>query len=223
MSDQVQMTEMNYDSDRPAAENPVKIMDLSLRDGHQSLFATRGRTEDMIPVAEMIDEVGFWAVETWGGATFDSCIRYLGEDPWERLRQLKAAMPNTKQQMLFRAQNILGYRHYADDVVRRFVDTATENGMDVYRIFDAMNDLRNLKSAIAATLKIGKQDANADFVVSDGGSDWRTWRVLEIGSGRVLEDELNRLTDLVDSEMGIPLLEPAPAGEPPRPAREEKR
>lgn len=114
------------------------------------------RIEDMLPIAKQLDEVGFWSLETWGGATFDSCIRYLGEDPWERLRQLKAAMPNTRQQMLFRAQNILGYRHYADDVVRRFVDRAAENGMDVFRIFDAMNDLRNFKTAIQATIDAGK-------------------------------------------------------------------
>ncbi|MES9967921.1 MAG: sodium-extruding oxaloacetate decarboxylase subunit alpha, partial [Sedimenticola sp.] len=134
---------------------PLGITELVLRDGHQSLLATRMRIEDMLPIAAELDKIGYWSLETWGGATFDSCIRYLGEDPWERLRQLKAAMPNTKQQMLFRAQNILGYRHYADDVVRRFVDTATENGMDVFRIFDAMNDLRNFKTAIKAAVDSG--------------------------------------------------------------------
>ncbi len=138
-----------------SVQKPLGITELVLRDGHQSLLATRMRIEDMLPIAEKLDEIGYWSLETWGGATFDSCIRYLGEDPWERLRQLKAAMPNTKQQMLFRAQNILGYRHYADDVVRRFVDTATENGMDVYRIFDAMNDLRNFKTAIKAAVDSG--------------------------------------------------------------------
>jgi len=135
---------------------PLGITDVVLRDGHQSLLATRMRIEDMLPIAAKLDEVGFWSLETWGGATFDSCIRYLGEDPWERLRQLKAAMPNTRQQMLFRAQNILGYRHYADDVVRRFVDRAAENGMDVFRIFDAMNDLRNFETAIKAVVDAGK-------------------------------------------------------------------
>ncbi|MES9959031.1 MAG: sodium-extruding oxaloacetate decarboxylase subunit alpha [Sedimenticola sp.] len=134
---------------------PLGITELVLRDGHQSLLATRMRIEDMLPIAAELDKIGYWSLETWGGATFDSCIRYLGEDPWERLRQLKAAMPNTKQQMLFRAQNILGYRHYADDVVRRFVDRATENGMDVFRIFDAMNDLRNFKTAIKAAMDSG--------------------------------------------------------------------
>jgi oxaloacetate decarboxylase alpha subunit len=138
-----------------SVQKPLGITELVLRDGHQSLLATRMRIEDMLPIAKKLDEIGYWSLETWGGATFDSCIRYLGEDPWERLRQLKAAMPNTKQQMLFRAQNILGYRHYADDVVRRFVDTATENGMDVYRIFDAMNDLRNFKTAIKAAVDSG--------------------------------------------------------------------
>ncbi|WP_196137688.1 sodium-extruding oxaloacetate decarboxylase subunit alpha [Aliikangiella sp. G2MR2-5] len=132
------------------------ITELVLRDGHQSLFATRMRIEDMLPIAEKLDKIGYWSIESWGGATFDSCIRFLGEDPWERLRKLKAAMPNTKQQMLFRAQNILGYRHYADDVVEAFVDRAAANGMDVFRIFDAMNDMRNLQTAIKATIKTGK-------------------------------------------------------------------
>ncbi|MCW8889685.1 MAG: sodium-extruding oxaloacetate decarboxylase subunit alpha, partial [Sedimenticola sp.] len=132
------------------------ITEVVLRDAHQSLFATRLRIEDMLPIASKLDQVGFWSLETWGGATFDSCIRFLGEDPWERLRQLKKAMPNTPQQMLFRAQNILGYRHYADDVVERFVERAAANGMDIFRIFDAMNDLRNLETAVKATLKVGK-------------------------------------------------------------------
>ncbi len=132
------------------------ITEVVLRDAHQSLFATRLRIEDMLPIASKLDQVGFWSLETWGGATFDTCIRFLGEDPWERLRLLKQAMPNTQQQMLFRAQNILGYRHYADDVVERFVERAAANGMDIFRIFDAMNDLRNLETAIRATLKTGK-------------------------------------------------------------------
>jgi oxaloacetate decarboxylase alpha subunit len=136
--------------------NKLAITDVVLRDAHQSLFATRLRLEDMLPIAEKLDQVGFWSLETWGGATFDACIRFLGEDPWERLRALKQAMPNTRMQMLFRAQNILGYRHYADDVVERFVERAADNGMDVFRIFDAMNDLRNFETAIKATLKVGK-------------------------------------------------------------------
>jgi oxaloacetate decarboxylase alpha subunit len=137
------------------------ITDVVLRDAHQSLFATRLRIEDMLPIAPKLDQVGFWSLETWGGATFDSCIRFLGEDPWERLRLLKQAMPNTPQQMLFRAQNILGYRHYADDVVERFVERAAANGIDIFRIFDAMNDLRNLETAIKATLKVGKHAQGA--------------------------------------------------------------
>jgi oxaloacetate decarboxylase alpha subunit len=135
---------------------PLGITELALRDAHQSLFATRMRIDDMLPIADKLDKVGFWSLETWGGATFDACIRYLGEDPWERLRRLKAAMPNTPMQMLFRGQNILGYRHYADDLVYKFVERAATNGMDVFRIFDALNDLRNLETAIKATLEVGK-------------------------------------------------------------------
>ena len=137
-------------------KQPLGITDVVLRDGHQSLFATRMRLADMLPIAEKLDQIGYWSIETWGGATFDSCIRYLGEDPWERIRALKAAMPKTPQQMLFRAQNILGYRHYADDVVRKFVERAAVNGVDVFRIFDAMNDARNLATAIAAVKDTGK-------------------------------------------------------------------
>ena len=134
---------------------PLALTELVLRDAHQSLLATRMRIEDMLPIAEKLDKAGFWSVESWGGATFDACIRYLGEDPWERIRKLKAAMPNTKQQMLLRGQNLLGYRHYADDVVTRFVERAHESGVDVFRIFDAMNDIRNLKTAIKATIGSG--------------------------------------------------------------------
>lgn len=135
---------------------PLGITDVVLRDAHQSLFATRMRLDDMLPIAEKLDQVGFWSLESWGGATFDACIRYLGEDPWERLRELKKAMPNTPQQMLFRGQNILGYRHYADDLVERFVERAAVNGVDVFRVFDAMNDPRNLETAIKAVRKVGK-------------------------------------------------------------------
>ena len=137
-------------------KNTLGITDVVLRDAHQSLFATRLRLDDMLPIAEKLDQVGFWSLESWGGATFDACIRYLGEDPWERLRELKKAMPNTPQQMLFRGQNILGYRHYADDVVERFVERAAVNGVDVFRVFDAMNDPRNLETAIKAVRKVGK-------------------------------------------------------------------
>ena len=139
-----------------AVKQPLGITDVVLRDGHQSLFATRMRLADMLPIADKLDQIGYWSVETWGGATFDSCIRYLGEDPWERIRALKAAMPRTPQQMLFRAQNILGYRHYADDVVRKFVERAAINGVDVFRVFDAMNDARNLSTAITAVKQTGK-------------------------------------------------------------------
>ncbi len=134
-----------------------------LRDAHQSLFATRLRIDDMLPIASQLDEIGYWSLETWGGATFDACIRFLGEDPWERLRALKQAMPNTRQQMLLRGQNLLGYRHYADDVVDKFVERAVANGMDVFRVFDAMNDPRNLKQAMQA---VKKQGAHAQGTLS---------------------------------------------------------
>ncbi len=134
---------------------PLGITEVVLRDGHQSLLATRLRLEDMLPIASKLDDIGYWSIESWGGATFDSCIRYLGEDPWERIRALKKAMPKTKQQMLFRGQNILGYRHYADDVVEKFVERAHHNGVDVFRIFDAMNDVRNLETSIKAAVKVG--------------------------------------------------------------------
>lgn len=134
---------------------PLAITDVVLRDAHQSLFATRMRIEDMLPIAAELDKVGYWSLETWGGATFDACIRFLGEDPWERLRELKKAMPNTPMQMLLRGQNLLGYRHYADDVVEKFVERAHSNGMDVFRIFDAMNDVRNFEKAVKATIDVG--------------------------------------------------------------------
>ncbi len=137
------------------AKNPLKITDTILRDAHQSQAATRMRIEDMLPACEMLDKMGYWSLECWGGATFDSCMRFLDEDPWERLRALKKAMPNTKLQMLFRGQNILGYKHYSDDVVDAFVKKSIENGIDVIRIFDALNDTRNLKAAITATKKYG--------------------------------------------------------------------
>lgn len=132
------------------------ITDVVLRDAHQSLFATRMRIDDMLPIAEKLDAIGYWSLESWGGATFDACIRYLGEDPWERIRELKQAMPNTPQQMLLRGQNLLGYRHYADDVVRRFVERAAVNGVDVFRVFDAMNDVRNMRTALQAVSEQGK-------------------------------------------------------------------
>jgi len=150
------VTEMRYGKDRPAAENPVKIQDLTLRDGHQSLFATRGRTEDMIPVAEMMDEVGFWALETWGGATFDTMHRFLNEDPWERIRTLKRYFKKTPFSMLLRGQNLVGYRNYPDDVARAFVDRAAANGMDIFRTFDALNDFRNFETVVRGIQEAGK-------------------------------------------------------------------
>lgn len=133
----------------------LKITELAFRDAHQSILATRLRLDDMLPIAAAMDKVGYWSMESWGGATFDACIRYLGEDPWERIRAIKKAMPNTKQQMLLRGQNLLGYRHYADDVVIKFVERAHKNGVDVFRIFDAMNDVRNLTTAVKATKDVG--------------------------------------------------------------------
>jgi len=151
----LKMTDMNYGPDRPAAANPVKVMDLTLRDGHQSLFATRGRTEDMIPVAEAMDEVGFWAIETWGGATFDTMHRFLNEDPWERIRTLKRYCKKTPFSMLLRAQNLVGYRNYADDVANAFMDRACENGMDIFRTFDALNDYRNFQTVVPKIKEYG--------------------------------------------------------------------
>ena len=165
-------------------ENKLGITDVVLRDAHQSLFATRMRIDDMLPIAAKLDQVGFWSLETWGGATFDSCIRYLGEDPWERLRLLKAAMPNTPQQMLLRGQNMLGYRHYADDVVERFVERAAETGMDVFRIFDAMNDLRNLETAVKAALKTGKHAQGTMSYTISPVHTMETW----VDLGKQIED-----------------------------------
>ncbi|WP_026925821.1 methylmalonyl-CoA carboxytransferase subunit 5S [Granulicoccus phenolivorans] len=134
----------------------IGVTELALRDAHQSLMATRMAIEDMIPVCEQIDRAGFWSVECWGGATFDTCIRFLNEDPWERLRTFRKLMPNSRLQMLLRGQNLLGYRHYQDEVVERFVAKAAENGMDVFRVFDALNDPRNLEHAMNAVTKVGK-------------------------------------------------------------------
>ena len=137
-------------------KKPLGITEVVLRDAHQSLFATRMRLDDMLPIAAKLDEMGYWSLETWGGATFDACIRYLGEDPWHRIRELKKVMPRTPMQMLLRGQNILGYRHYADDVVNKFVERAAHNGVDVFRVFDAMNDMRNIETALQAVKKHGK-------------------------------------------------------------------
>jgi methylmalonyl-CoA carboxyltransferase 5S subunit len=134
----------------------IEVTELALRDGHQSLLATRMAIEDMVGICEDIDQAGYWSVECWGGATYDSCIRFLNEDPWERLRTFRKLMPNSRLQMLLRGQNLLGYRHYEDEVVDRFVDKAAENGMDVFRVFDALNDVRNLRQALAAVRRTGK-------------------------------------------------------------------
>jgi pyruvate carboxylase subunit B len=147
---------MNYKNDRPAAANPIKIQDLTLRDGHQSIFATRMRTEDMLPIAEMMDHVGFHSMEMWGGATFDTMHRYLAEDPWERIRTLRKVIKKTPFSMLLRGQNLVGYRNYADDVVRTFVQRAADNGIDIFRVFDALNDFRNFETAVEIIKKNGR-------------------------------------------------------------------
>ncbi len=158
MSDhnQVKITKMDFSGERPKAENPLKIQDLTFRDGQQSLFATRGRTEDMIPIAEMMDEVGFWALETWGGATFDAMHRFLNEDPWERIRTLKRYIKKTRFSMLLRGQNLVGYRNYADDVAKAFVERAAHNGIDIFRTFDALNDYRNFETVFPVIKECGK-------------------------------------------------------------------
>ena len=160
------------------------ITDVVLRDGNQSLLATRVRLDDMLPIAAALDEVGFWSVESWGGATFDACIRYLGEDPWDRIREFKQAMPNTRQQMLFRGQNILGYRHYADDVVERFVERAATNGVDVFRVFDAMNDMRNLEVALRAVTAVGKHAQGTISYTLSPVHNIDTW----VSLGKQIED-----------------------------------
>ncbi|WP_185841596.1 sodium-extruding oxaloacetate decarboxylase subunit alpha [Vibrio cholerae] len=154
---------------------PLAITDVVLRDAHQSLFATRMRIEDMLPIAAGLDKIGYWSLETWGGATFDACIRFLGEDPWERLRALKKAMPNTPMQMLLRGQNLLGYRHYADDVVEKFVERAHANGMDVFRIFDAMNDVRNFEKAVKATIDVGAHAQGTLSYTTSPVHNTQTW------------------------------------------------
>jgi pyruvate carboxylase subunit B len=152
---QVTTTQMIYGKDRPKAKNPLKVEDISLRDGHQSLFATRGRTQDMIPVAERMDEIGFWAVEVWGGATFDTMHRFLGEDPWERLRTLKRYFKKTPFSMLLRGQNLVGYRNYADDVAKLFVKKTVDNGLEIFRTFDALNDYRNFETVVPVIKECG--------------------------------------------------------------------
>jgi len=152
----LEMAKMNYEPDRPKATNQIKIQDLSFRDGHQSIFATRGRTEDMLPVAEMMDEIGFHSMEVWGGATFDTMHRFLNEDPWDRIRVLKKYIKKTPFSMLLRGQNLVGYRNYADDVVEAFVQRASDNGIDIFRVFDALNDFRNFETAVKIIKKNGR-------------------------------------------------------------------
>ncbi len=183
-----------------AAPNPLGITEVVLRDAHQSLLATRMRLDDMLPIAEKLDQVGYWSLESWGGATFDACIRFLGEDPWERIREIKKAMPRTPQQMLLRGQNILGYRHYADDLVDRFVERAAANGIDVFRIFDAMNDPRNLERAIRAVRREGKHAQGTLAYTVSPVHDVSTWsrmagRLAEMGADSIaIKDMAGLLT-----------------------------
>ena len=185
----------------------IAITDVVLRDAHQSLFATRLRLDDMLPIAAELDKIGYWSLEAWGGATFDSCIRFLGEDPWVRLRELKKAIPNTPLQMLLRGQNLLGYRHYADDVVDKFVERSVANGMDVFRVFDALNDPRNMKQALQA---VKKQSAHAQGTLSYTTSPvhtLQTWlevteQLLEIGiDSLVIKDMSGILTPMAAQEL----------------------
>ena len=164
----------------------IKMTELVLRDAHQSLFATRLRLDDMLPIAHELDDIGYWSLEAWGGATFDSCIRFLGEDPWVRLRELKKVCPKTPLQMLLRGQNLLGYRHYADDVVERFVERCVANGMDVFRVFDALNDPRNMKAALQAVRKFGGHAQGTLSYTTSPVHTMQTWldateQLLEIG------------------------------------------
>ena len=188
-------------------KHPLGITEVVLRDAHQSLLATRMRLDDMLPIADKLDQVGFWSIESWGGATFDACIRYLGEDPWERLRAMKKAMPKTPQQMLFRGQNILGYRHYADDVVEKFVERCAVNGIDVFRVFDAMNDPRNLETAIRAVIKQGKHaQGTLSYTVSpvDTIDKWVDLgkRIEDMGSHSIcIKDMAGLLTPYVAFEL----------------------
>ena len=160
------------------------ITEVVLRDAHQSILATRVRTEDMLPICAQLDEIGYWSIESWGGATFDACIRYLGEDPWDRLRALKAAMPKTPQQMLLRGQNLLGYRHYADDVVDKFIERCAINGIDVFRIFDAMNDIRNIERAVTAVKHTGKHAQGTMSYTTSPVHNIKSW----IDLGKTIED-----------------------------------
>ncbi len=185
----------------------VGVTDVVLRDAHQSLFATRLRVDDMLPIAEQLDQIGYWSLECWGGATFDSCIRFLGEDPWQRLRLLKQAVPNTPLQMLLRGQNLLGYRHYADDVVDTFVERAVKNGMDVFRVFDAMNDVRNMQQAIQAVKKMGAHAQGTLCYTTSPVHNLQTWvdvaqQLAELGVNSIaLKDMAGILTPYAAEEL----------------------
>lgn len=183
----------------------LAITDVVLRDAHQSLFATRMRIEDMLPIAAELDKIGYWSLETWGGATFDACIRFLGEDPWERLRLLKKAMPDTPMQMLLRGQNLLGYRHYADDVVAKFVERAHANGMDVFRIFDAMNDVRNFQAAVKATIDVGAHAQGTLSYTISPAHNTQTWldlakRLEDLGCHSLCIKDMSGLLKPYDAE-----------------------
>ncbi|AFU20306.1 sodium-extruding oxaloacetate decarboxylase subunit alpha [Actinobacillus suis] len=185
----------------------IAITDVVLRDAHQSLFATRLRLDDMLPIAAELDKIGYWSLEAWGGATFDSCIRFLGEDPWVRLRELKKAIPNTPLQMLLRGQNLLGYRHYADDVVDRFVERCVTNGMDVFRVFDALNDPRNMQAALQAVKKHGGHAQGTLSYTTSPVHTLQTWldvteQLLEIGvDSLVIKDMSGILTPMAAYEL----------------------
>ncbi|QEH49436.1 sodium-extruding oxaloacetate decarboxylase subunit alpha [Aggregatibacter actinomycetemcomitans] len=185
----------------------IKVTELVLRDAHQSLFATRLRLDDMLPIAHELDDIGYWSLEAWGGATFDSCIRFLGEDPWVRLRELKKACPKTPLQMLLRGQNLLGYRHYADDVVERFVERCVANGMDVFRVFDALNDPRNMKAALQAVRKFGGHAQGTLSYTTSPVHTMQTWldtteQLLEIGiDSLVIKDMSGILNPMAAAEL----------------------
>ena len=197
----------------------IEVTDLILRDAHQSLIATRMRTEDMLPICDKLDQVGYWSLEVWGGATFDACVRFLKEDPWERLRQLRKALPNTRLQMLLRGQNLLGYRHYADDVVEKFVERAHANGMDVFRIFDAMNDVRNFEKAVKAAVDVGAHAQGTLSYTTSPVHNTDTWvdlakRLEDLGchslcikdmSGLLKPYEAEELITRIKSSTDIPL------------------
>ncbi|EGP05168.1 oxaloacetate decarboxylase [Pasteurella multocida subsp. gallicida str. Anand1_poultry] len=182
----------------------IAITDVVLRDAHQSLFATRMRLDDMLSIAHELDQIGYWSLEAWGGATFDACIRFLGEDPWVRLRELKQAMPNTPLQMLLRGQNLLGYRHYADDVVDRFVERSVKNGMSVFRVFDAMNDPRNMKQALQAVKRNGGHAQGTLSYTTSPVHNLEIWleiteQLLEIGVDSVVIKDMSGILTPVEA------------------------